>query len=396
MQTFSTQNTTLDRLFGWWYAIAAPSAVSDAASLREKNFMRRARFTSVILLMEIIYSLFSFAVSGDFAARAKSIIAVSIVSFVVAAILNRSGKTVASGMLSFAVVEISICLNIVNSGFASGGFAEKGLTIIPTLIVPELIAISLLPGAVALFLCAFNCIFSIVAVLTFPKTPEMLHLLATSGFLSYFQTVGIQCVVIAVCFFWASSAVKEMKRADRAEEVGKLTQTLAFQQNAALVEKQQLEENMQQIIAVHTQVANGDFSARVPLDQHSMLWSIGISLNNLLARLQLWRQDEQQQRSTEQSMRHNAQQQRTEQAIKQIIYEIQRAKRQGTPLHLHKTGTSLDLIFAELSRKPSSDPAPVELPENQPPPQTLVELYRNTPSRRAPADLPTRSTQPPD
>jgi hypothetical protein len=160
--------------------------------------------------------------------------------------------------------------------------------------------------------------------------------MVTSRYELYFQPLSVQIVVILVSLFWTSSTTTEMKRANRAEEINKLSQALAAQQQNAIQEKQQLEESIQQIVAVHMQVANGDFNARVPLDRGNVLWSIAGSLNNLLSRVQRWRQEAQQL-------------QRTEQAMQQALYIIQQAKKQGTVPRLQKTGTALDPLLAEIT-----------------------------------------------
>jgi len=80
-------------------------------------------------------------------------------------------------------------------------------------------------------------------------------------------------------------------------------------------------------------------SARVPLDQQNVLWSVAGSLNNLLARLQSWRQGAM-------TLQQN------EQLLQQLIYNIQLAKRQGQTLQAYKTGTSLDALIMEISKPP--------------------------------------------
>jgi hypothetical protein len=118
------------------------------------------------------------------------------------------------------------------------------------------------------------------------------------------------------------------------QQVNKLTQELAAQQQVVLQEKQQLEESVQQIVAVHMQVANGNLNVRVPLDQKNVLWPLAGSLNNLLARFQRWRQEA-------------SQLQYVERSIQQTLHDIQQAKTQGTPLTYRKTGTMLDPLVAE-------------------------------------------------
>jgi hypothetical protein len=249
-----------------------------------------------------------------------------------------------------------MCLYFINECFGTGGFSLSDLAVSSILVSPDIIAIALFPTWIAVSLGTFNCLF-IISILAFlPKTPDMLQELAASGLIDYYQQVSIQAIVMLVSLLWANSALREMKRADRAEEINKLTQALATHQQAALQEKQQLEASIQQIVAIHTRVANGELSVRVPLDQGNKLWLIAGPLNNLLARAERWRWDAQQQ-------------QHTQLAIQQALQDIQQAKKQGTPLHIRKTGTSLDPLLAEIigsrSPRPSSlqgSPAITPLP----------------------------------
>jgi hypothetical protein len=75
----------------------------------------------------------------------------------------------------------------------------------------------------------------------------------------------------------------------------------------------------------------------VSLDQQKVLWSLAGSLNNLLARLQSWRYDA-------------VQFQRNEQAIQQLLQNIQRARWERKPLQVYTTGTSLDAVIQEISK----------------------------------------------
>ena len=168
-----------------------------------------------------------------------------------------------------------------------------------------------------------------------PKSPEVLSLPPGGYFNACFVPLTTHLIVVLLNVYWTSSMRNEMKRANRAEEVNKLIEELAEQQQQAIEEKQRLEESVQQIVHVHTQVANGDLNARVPLDQGNVLWLIAGSLNNLLSRLQRWRLDAKKQ-------------QQTEQAIQYLIMAFQTAKRQGTQINVQKTGTPIDSLIAEI------------------------------------------------
>ena len=55
MKAFTTQEVPLeDRLFGWWYRIAAPPEVPDEAPLRLRMQVRSGKLMSVVFLAEII------------------------------------------------------------------------------------------------------------------------------------------------------------------------------------------------------------------------------------------------------------------------------------------------------------------------------------------------------
>jgi hypothetical protein len=79
-----------------------------------------------------------------------------------------------------------------------------------------------------------------------------------------------------------------IKRADRAMELARLERDVNRAANEKVKEKEQLERSLTQIIHVHTQVANGNLAARVPIQtgEQNVLWQIVVPLNNLIARYQ--------------------------------------------------------------------------------------------------------------
>lgn len=335
MQISSSQQNIVDRLLGWWYAIAAPPQVSEDAPLQERTFIRKSRFTSIILLIELVYHIIYLFMVISIPSAVIPITA-TIIFFVIGVILNRNGKQRAANIIAFVAIELSMCLYFISQIFGGLGLSISILGLFSMLVSPDVIAISLFPALVSLPLSILNCLFVVFIMAFAPKAPEMVQLLTTTGPLTYFQVVSVQAVVILVSLFWVRNTNGEMGRANQAEEMNKLMQELATQQQVALEEKQQIEESIQQIVTVHTQVANGNLNARVPLDKTNILWSIAGSLNNLLARLQSWRQEVQQAQYVEKS-------------IQQALRDIRQAKALGTPLNYQKTGTAIDLLVAEFT-----------------------------------------------
>jgi HAMP domain-containing protein len=337
MQVTLTQQNMLDRVFGWWHAIAAPPPVPEDAPLHEREFMRKARFTSIILLIEIIESL-SVLGQPPYGPQLYIPLSISLFMLIVGVILNRFGKVRAAGILIWATINLGMCSFLLSLGLTGSGLDPYAMRQFAILVHPDLIAISLFPAPVASAIGIVNCLLTIGLITFLPKTSELLHLYSISSYSVYYIPLYVQTVTIVMCLLWVNSNSQEMKRANRAEEVNKLSQALSAQQQIEMQKSQQLEKDIQRIVSVHAQVANGHYDARVPVDQighNNVLWSIAGSLNTLLARLQRRYEEAQQLR-------------RTEQAIYQTLQHIQLAKKQGMPLHLQRTGTSLDTLLTEM------------------------------------------------
>jgi hypothetical protein len=336
VRSVTTPKDVSDRLFGWWYRLAAPPDISEDAPLYERERVRRSKLASIIILFEVVYHFATIGVGVTSNPGLLPTLIIALIVLAVAAIFNRNGKTSVAGTLSVLILEVGMFANFTRLALAGGGLSSFDLPLYDILIIPTLIAISLFPGWVTFSVAALNSLLIVASIVLLPKTAELTQALAGAPYDTWFRPVSIQLVAALVCYFWVSNAFQAMKRADSAEEVNKLAQTLATQQQIALQEKQQLEESIQQIVEVHTQVANGNLRARVPLTQNNVLWSIAGSLNNLLARMQRWRQDAQQL-------------QRLEQMIQQVVYDMRQAKKRGASLQMQKTGTILDPLIAEIA-----------------------------------------------
>jgi type II secretory pathway pseudopilin PulG len=338
MQTYLAEKTLTDRLFGWWYAISTPEISAENAPLRIREAIRQAKFLSVILLIEIILSIGDYVtgLAYGYGLTLYIPVTISVASLIAGVILNRKGKMLTGVIVILVVFEINMGFFLISETFAApGGLTPIAVNAFIILLQPGIIAASLLPAPAALSVGLLNCLFTITVLAFAPQSPELINLPPGVFFNAVFVNITTQIVIMIVNVFWTSSVKQEMQRADRAEEVNKLIEELATQQQQALEEKQRLEESIQQIVKVHTQIANGDLNARVPLDQGNVLWLIAGSLNNLISRLQRWRQDAKKQ-------------QQTEQAIQYLILALQTAKRQGTQISVQKTGTPIDPLIAEI------------------------------------------------
>lgn len=275
---------------GWWYRLAAPPAPVDSASLQQREVYRRGRLISIALLMLLVVMVIVMLTVGIFVNHALALnIGATLVALLIAVFMNRRGQVVIAGILVVAGLDLSLMLNWLSYPTTSIFL----LPLLDLLVLPELFAVSLLPP-LAVFIDALIHIIFIVASLTFlfPQDAELHALLHTSSIQDALaRPIVIQISVAVITYLWVTSATQAIARADRATTIAALERTMAEQAQAEAEQKHELERSIQQIVQTHSQVANGDFTARVPLNQGTVLWEVAGSLNNLLSRLQRWRQD---------------------------------------------------------------------------------------------------------
>ena len=92
------------------------------------------------------------------------------------------------------------------------------------------------------------------------------------------RPIALELMVAVVAYLWIRGTDEAIRRADRAEEIAQLEQREAER-------ARDLTEGVQQLLAVHVRLANGDFRARAPQVRSPQLAQIGQSLNSLINRL---------------------------------------------------------------------------------------------------------------
>lgn len=276
---------------GWWYRRAAPPEPVISANLKQREAYRRGKLISIALLMMIVVIVLVLFTVGAFVNHAliPNLLGMLVVlSF--AAYMNRRGNVLVAGILAVSGLDLSLMLNFLS-------YPHMMVFLLPLLdllVLPELFAVSLLPPR-AVFVDAFLHILFIVGAITFLFSPDhefqmtVLHTSALQDALA--RPIVLQILVAVISFLWVQSATQAIARADRATTIAALERTMAEKAQHDADKKKQLDASIQQIIQVHTQVANGDYAARVPYHQSNTLWEIAGALNNLLARLQKYRED---------------------------------------------------------------------------------------------------------
>lgn len=348
-----------NRLFRGWFAIAAPPAAAADAPRKERELTRKGRFISLVVLIIIVLNIPVYFMGDGLILNTP--LSVCILLLCIGLVLNRMGKTRLAGILTVATLELNMCTYLIMSGLTPPGFTPMDIAACYMLLEPTLIAIALFPPKITLPLGLFNSLFILTILAFLPKTPDLMSVISMNPLAVFYVPISNMIIVTLVSILWASSTMREMKRADRAEEVNKLTQALAIRQQLALQEKQQLEASIQKISAIHAQVVDGNYQVRVPIDQQDALLSISATINELLTQLQ-----------------HK---QGVENAVMQAFQDIQQAKQQGKPIQPRKTGTIVDELLAEAT---ATQPSSMTTPQHTPwhpitPPLLNLPGYINTP-----------------
>lgn len=342
----------------WWYRLSAPADPLADASLATREIARRGKLTSIILfaimLMLVVLS-FVTAFGPNHALFSGLLVGLLISS--VALLFNRRGNITIAGTLVVAQVIIGQTFTILSS---PSGLTMNTLGLFDQFVISELVAISFLPAGSIFVVAAVNSIIFWALLTFFHHDAQVGQMLQTGAFSVLLRPLILQGIVAVVTYLWVSSALRALARADRAEEIAQLEQREIRRQQEELEQKHQLDVGIQQILQTHVDVANGNFQARAPLTKENVLWQIAFSLNNLVARLQRFNQNEQEFRRIKAENEYliqvvnNANKdirvlQQTKAEIARLVDYVRRTKAGKHLKPFALTGTSLDPLIIELT-----------------------------------------------
>lgn len=332
---------------GWWLNLTAPPLPNKLLDIKERERLRKAELTSLSILAVFCFLLMLVSNSLAHPATAESVMIMA-VGLVIAAALNRSGRTRVAAYLVPGLLMLLIALAIVGSGTLNPYLmAVYDLFVIP-IILTSLTADRRAPW----YFAAFSITFIIADFFLQRHQLLMGYGAAPQGFDAIAYDIGqvgawgsinrhVALSLFAAFFGWlgARSVDRAIARADRAEEIAEL-------ERVQLEQRRQLEMGVQQLLETHVRLANGDYTARANLTQDNQLWQVAASLNNLVTRLQKAGQGEYQLRRTEEEARRLA----------RAMDEARAGKRPFWPA---PAGTAVDLIIERIvprTRQPLAAP----------------------------------------
>ena len=360
----------------WWYAIGAPPNVPQDAPLKDRERARIGKVTSLALFIELIeMAIAGFSTTED----PNKILAFGYVGIVLALLfallLNRSRRTTFAGVLVVVMLEIAMMLTIF--GIPHQQLTSFSLPLFELFIQPLLIAASLFPIWLVFPIAIYHIAFIVLSITFMSKTPDLVAHIRLMPYTAYGIPITVQVFAALISFIWVRSAYEEMRRAETAEEVTRLTQQLAEQILAASGRREELERNIEVIRGTLVSISNGDYQQRVQLTQQDVLWPIALSLNTLLNRVRSFRE---QGRRFEQL---NA-------LLTELTVELRQCRTGMKPLQIPvtNTGTAFDALTIELRAwlpvSPLSESNLPPIPPPPPPPQTRRSATQTFPQSPPP------------
>jgi hypothetical protein len=337
--------------------------------VHQREQARRSRLASWIIL-GLLVMLIALVPAGYTDGPTLVAIVFGFLGVIIAAILNRAGLVTVAGSLLVVLVILGVMGAIFS---AKGGLDTIYLPAYDLLAIGVIIGASILPRA-ASFVIAFVNVGVIGLDFAVQRhTGDLVTQIQISGPLGILaRPIALQIIIGTVAYLWIRGTDEAIQRANRAEEVARLEHAVAEQ-------RRQIEIAAQQLLETHVRAANGDYGARANITQDNLLWQVGVSLNNLLARLQKSGQAEHMLR-------------RTDEELRRLAMAIDDAQAGRKPIWPAPTGTAADLILERITGRGQSQASAAPPQQGYAPPI----MPPGMPSGMMPEQMPTTGGLNPD
>ncbi|MGO8947680.1 MAG: hypothetical protein ACLQUY_08470 [Ktedonobacterales bacterium] len=325
-----------ERRPNWWLRLTSAPALAGDTSFEGRERLRRSRLASWLILGILVSLLLVIPVIAGSAATAITLLA-ALVGLLIAAVCNRLGLVTLSGIILILLFDGGIFASIASEPHGITMFDLPGYD---ALTITVVVAASILPPVSAFLVAALNALLIVVDFSLQPHAADLttnIQLYGAAGILA--RPLALLVIVAIVGYLWVRGTNREVHRADRAEGVAALEHAYAEQ-------RRQLEIGVQQILATHVRLANGDYNARAPLTQENILWQIASSLNNLIVRLKTSMEQ------AAQSGRAAYQLRRTEDEAQRLAAALRDLQAGRQPIWPQPTGTVVDELLSIVANRP--------------------------------------------
>ncbi len=324
----------------WWYAISLPKySLTVIPMERERERYTRLTagllllFTCAILPLTPIMIFFS-PTSPSARPDAIGIICLLIISWL-------SGRL---GRQRLSATCVIACTFLATTGpLLTDPLSPTLVPLFNVFTISIILAGALVSPTAALITGLFSCLYTFLMALlslninTYNRGSQVHYQTINTLAIAILLPIVIQIIVAVIVYAVMRNLLLAIRRADRAEEIVALQTSIMEHERARQREQKQLEAGLAKIAEAHARIANGDYHARVSLNEGDVLWSVAIPLNNLLNRIQIWKNDADTLLTTHRAARYISE---------QIRMSLQSAQRRDLPL----TKTPLDPVIVEINK----------------------------------------------
>jgi hypothetical protein len=322
----------------WWYQWTVPSDPGTQATIEQRIQVNHAHQASSLLFWLILAAIAAIPTAlqqGNMPLLV--ILAITIIAYLIALRLNRTGHSTSAGILTMVILEGGF-LGALGSLLPAGGLHVADLPTVMLLVEGCIVSAAFFNPGITVLTTIGNSLIAIVFVSLLPKAPDLATLMQTDGYDVASRAAILIVVVGASLASFEGGFLRELRRANRAEEVAALERREVDRQTKEIELKEQLEGGIQQVLSALNDVANGNFETRARIGQESILFRVGYAVNTLLARLQSYRSE-------------RAELEKTRRVAEMLVT----AMRNRQPLPISGwTGTCLDPLIIELQEPKSS------------------------------------------
>jgi hypothetical protein len=339
-------------ILDWWYRLTTPADTLPLATSVQREAMRRTHIASLLLfflLLSLVILVLPIAILVD--NRPVLLLVCPLLSLILIAILfNRNGRFHIAGAIVACGLSAVFYTSILTN---PAGLTIDALLLFNGPILAELFIASLLPGSWIFLATLINSLFIVTTFMIIPETTELAQLMQTKAYMVIICLIVLHVATSGVVWLWVHNTNQANERADMAEEVATVQRTIAEQEHAVALQKHTLDSSIGQIMGTHVQIANGNFSARVRVQEAAALQPLAIALNNLLNRLQRLRQVEQEFLSILPYLQKGKQAeyelQRVKGDVDLLLHAIRESRQAQRGIRISRGGTLLDPLFQEMN-----------------------------------------------
>lgn len=322
------------RLWKLWLRLTSPHPGRFGGDLAGQERLRRSQLLSGLFLL--VLAAIALILPGALVQPRLWISILLVAGFaLLAAILNRTGQITLAGLTFVALIDASVTIPMLQS---PTGLTNQTPAAFTLYLIAVLNAGVVLSRPWIVWTGILQIALIVADFILIRHDASLNQLIQASSGQSY--SVLITPFLLIVCtttivWLYATSVQRTLRRAGQAEELAEARMRLHDQARQIAEQNQRLEQGIGTLQEVHARLSNGDYTARVNLQDNELL-PLGVSLNILAERL---------------GRAGRAQQdyQRLEEAIQQLVKACAALVRGNFPVVLSPTGTAVDQTAAFLT-----------------------------------------------